>query len=60
MSGNFKFLSDMLTMCGMTFISSPLSLMLNLSRLLKLGILDGISLNNLEESKLHICLLYKS
>lgn len=50
----------MLTMCGMTFISSPLSLMLNLSQLIKLGILDGISLNNLEESKLHICLLYKS
>lgn len=49
----------MLTMCGMTFISSPLSIMLNLSRLIKLGILDGISLNN-EESKLHICLLYKS
>ena len=50
----------MLTMCGMTFISSPLSLMLNPSRLIKLGILDGISLNNLEESKQHICLLYKS
>ena len=50
----------MLTMCGMTLISFPLSLMLNLSQLIKLGILDGISLNNLEESKLHICLLYKS
>ena len=50
----------MLTMCGMTFITSPLSLMLNLLPLIKLGILDGISLNNLEESKLYICLLYKS